>query len=195
MATYRKPRADSRLGMLPEDARMRLLEWFTTPGMTISRIREEAERPYAAGGLGVKTSTGALSTWWSQHGPEYLIARRSQARSLAADLAAEVQARPAQFEAATIDAISQQAFTIAQQPGVQAKDVKALFGLILKVRDQETKKQELALQEAKFRETLKTDIERGLDALHTEIKGNAEALQLFGRMREIVLGTVGGKRS
>lgn len=145
MVDFRKPRSDSRLANLPEDDRTRLLEWFTTPGMSLSEIRKLCELDAEKGGLGVKTSTGALSAWWSKHGPEFLIARRSQARSLANDLAEEAKANPAQFEAATIDSIQQQAFTMAQQPGVQPKDVKALFSLILKVRDQEVKRQELAL--------------------------------------------------
>lgn len=150
METFRKPRADSRLGNLSEDARARLLEWFVTPGMSYVRIKEEAAKPEAEGGLGVVTSVGALSAWWSQHGPAYLIERRRLARNLAADLASDIALSPAQFETATIDAIQQQAFNLAQQPGVDPKDVKAMFSLILKVRDQDTKRQEIALAERRI---------------------------------------------
>lgn len=145
MATFRKPRSDSRLDGLHEDDRMRLLEWFTTPGMSLVLIREQLAKPIDKGGLEVETSTAALSNWWSKHGPEYLIMRRRQARSLAEDLADEASKSPAKFEVATIDALKQQAFTMAQQPGVSPKDIKALFSLVLKVRDQDAKKEELAL--------------------------------------------------
>ena len=45
----------------------------------------------------------------------------------------------------------------------------------------------------KFRQQVKTDIEKGLDALHAEIKGNAEALRLFEKFRAVVLGATEGK--
>jgi len=145
MPTFRKPRADSRLGLLDEEDKLRLLEWFVTPGMSLERIRDQVAKPEEDGGLGIETSRAALSNFWSANSAEYLINRRRQARDLAAGLAEEAAKSPAQFEAATIDAIAQQAFTMAQQPGVAPADVKAMFSLVLKVRDQDVRKKELEL--------------------------------------------------
>jgi hypothetical protein len=55
------------------------------------------------------------------------------------------------------------------------------------------KKRELELNLEKFRQQTKADIEKGLDALLAEIKGNAEALQLFEKFKAAVLRSTEGK--
>ena len=39
---------------------------------------------------------------------------------------------------------------------------------------------------------MKSDIEKGLDALQDEIKGNAEALKLFDQMKALFIQSVEG---
>jgi hypothetical protein len=67
-----------------------------------------------------------------------------------------------------------------------AKDhdrTKLLVGLALKARASR-------FDEAKYRDAMKSDIERALDALAKQAEGNAEALKYYGMFREAVLSSV-----
>jgi hypothetical protein len=70
--------------------------------------------------------------------------------------------------------------------GADGARLKTLVGLALKARGslRSDKSQELEIQ--KYRDSIKSAIERGLDALAEEIKGNAEAMALYEKFREAV---------
>ncbi|MBA4136757.1 MAG: hypothetical protein C0518_05520 [Opitutus sp.] len=55
--------------------------------------------------------------------------------------------------------------------------------LFTALRRGELESQRLQLEREKFEHTKKTDAEKGLEALHAEIKGNAEALKHFEAMK------------
>jgi hypothetical protein len=53
----------------------------------------------------------------------------------------------------------------------------------LKVAENETKKEKVALDAEKFKASIRTKLETGLDALAKEIQGNAKALKLYNELR------------
>ncbi len=55
------------------------------------------------------------------------------------------------------------------------------------------REKELELAREKFSETKKSQVEKGLDALSAECKGNAEVMQLFGQFRDAVLKKLPGE--
>jgi hypothetical protein len=79
-----------------------------------------------------------------------LIARRQRAVSTAEQIAQEAQNKPGQFDAATIDALKQKAFELAISSNAAPRDVKALFSLVLKSRDQALSEKQLALDQDRF---------------------------------------------
>jgi hypothetical protein len=69
--------------------------------------------------------------------------------STSEELAEEAEKNPGQFDKATIDAIKQRAFELSISPGCNPKDVKALFALVLKARDQEGDAEDRKLERVK----------------------------------------------
>lgn len=135
-------------------------------------------------------SFDTLSRFWNENAAAALVAKRQRAVSLADEIAGEAAKTPGRFDQATIDALRQKAFELAVQPGSDPRDVKALYMLVLKSRDQELDEKALAFDQEKFREGLKTSIERAIDALYAECKGNAAALQAWTQLRAAVLSEV-----
>jgi hypothetical protein len=173
----KKPRSDSRLLNLPEDQFQALVDWLLA-GSPYRVIKERLLKEFQ-----VVTSNAALSDFWNTCAAPALLARRKRAVTLADEVAQDAAACPGRFDDATIDALKQKAFELAVNPQADPRDVKGLFMLILKSRDQE-------LEQEKFRETMRSSIERGLDALYSEAQGNPEALALFGKFKAAVMKEV-----
>jgi hypothetical protein len=138
--SLRKPRSDSKLDALDLDQQQMLCEWLLTPGLSYERIKEMVFKEF-----NVSTTASSLSSFYSSYVAAYLIQRRAQAVGVAKELGAEVEKTPGQFSKATIDALEQKAFEFAQNPMVNPKDVKAIFSLVLKARDQEFDREKFAV--------------------------------------------------
>jgi hypothetical protein len=165
---------------LPEEAQHAIIDRMLN-GNTYLQVKDYILEKYQ-----IETSAAALSKFWETMAAPVLLARRHRAVETADEIADEAIARPGKFDAATIDALKQKAFELAIAPGADPRDVKSLFMLVLKARDQEIDAQTLALESEKFRATIASKVEAGLDAIHAEIKGNAKALALFQQMRDAV---------
>jgi len=183
----RKPRTDSTLDYLPDDQGEQLMEWILgrVPYRAIvTRMQEE---------YGVVTSIRALSAYWRKWGAEHWKARRQDALAMARDVVADARATPGQFSEAALEAIEQKVFALALDPESSAREVKGLAQILMKRGDQEIRKRDqdlarerLADSRERWRESLKSAIDRGLDALYEDIAGNPEAEALFERLRAAV---------
>jgi len=183
----RKPRTDSTLDYLPPEQAEQLMEWIL--GRVPYRSIVEAMREK----FQVETSIGAISKYWGKWGAEHWKARRQDALAMARDVVADAAANPGQFSAAALEAIEQKVFALALDPESSAREVKGLAQILMKRNDQEIRKrdQELARERLadsreRWRESLKSAIDRGLDALYDDIAGNPEAEALFERLRAAV---------
>lgn len=140
----RKPRSDAKLMNLPEEQRSQLAEWLLQgrPFHVVLGMVKETFK--------VSTSLGALSHFYRVECTDALIARRRRAVRTAEEICDAVKKDPGRFDAATIDALKQQAFELAISPSADPRDVKALFSLVLKSRDQDVDEKELALARERF---------------------------------------------
>lgn len=177
MSSTRKPRGDAVLKNLPDALQDELYQM-------LRRNTQEKVVEWLKADHGIKTDSGALSRFWEWY--------HSWSLKPAADFAGSLQK---QFEkmpqlkgqAEKIREITQVAF---EMKAAQDRDPKLFFALGKARHDA----RRLALEENKFRESIKTDIEKGLDALHSEIKDNTEALTLFERLKAAVMKSVGGSQ-
>ena len=64
--------------------------------------------------------------------------------------------------------------------------MRLLVGLALKARQAVNSERSLELEIQKYRDNVKSAVERGLDALAEEIKGNADAMAIYARFRAAV---------
>lgn len=140
----RKPSPSAKLLNLPEEQQAALAEWLLG-GMPYHEARKGVAKEF-----GVSTSLSALSQFYAHVCVPALISRRHQAVNTAEEVAAAAEATPGRFDAATVDAIKQKAFELAISPLSSPKDVKALFMLLQKARDQELKEESLAIERDKL---------------------------------------------
>jgi hypothetical protein len=140
----RKPRSDAKLLNLPEEQQAQLSDWL------LSGIPYHTVKQMVFDNFKVATSLGALNSFYNQFCSASLIARRQRAVTTASEIAQEAESKPGRFDSATIDALKQKAFELSINPGSDPRDVKSLFMLVLKARDQQLDQDHLALDRDKF---------------------------------------------
>lgn len=170
---------------MPEGQQAQLAEWLLG-GMLYSEAQKQVKDQF---GIEVK-SLKSFSHFWEEVCVPALLRRRSQAVQTAESIAQEMQSRPGRFDQPTVDAIKQKAFELAISPQSHPKDVKALFMLLQKARDQEIKVQQIELERDKFKETIRSNIDRGLEALYLEIKSSQVAREIFEKLKNVVMKEV-----
>jgi hypothetical protein len=131
-----------KLEALDVEQRRQICDWLLTPGQTAKQTREKIRVEF-----GVEVGAGALDDFYQSYVAAYLIHKRRQAVGLALDVREEMEKAPGQFSQVTIDAIEQKAFALAQNPNCDPKELKALFSLVLKARDQSLVERRVALLE------------------------------------------------
>ena len=140
----KKPRSDAKLLNLAEEQKAQLADWLLS-GVPYHRVRELLEKEFK-----VEVSLSTISAFYDAYCAAELIVRRKRAVSTADEIADEAAATPGRFDAATIDALKQKAFELSINPGADPKEIKSLFMLVLKSRDQDLDERQLKLDREKF---------------------------------------------
>jgi hypothetical protein len=130
---------------MPEERQAELAEWLLS-GMPLHAAREAVSKQF-----GVVCSLASLSRFYQLVCVPVLLRRRSQAVAAAEEVAEAARSTPGRFDAATIDAIQQKAFELAISPMSSAKDVKAMYMLLQKSRDQEIKERQVSVAEGRLK--------------------------------------------
>lgn len=141
----RKPRSDSKLLNLPEEQQAQLAEWLLG-GMPYHVAQGTVEKEF-----GVRVSLGAFSAFWSEVCSGHLIRRRNEAAEIADEIAAAAAEKAGAFDAATIAAVRQKAFELAISPTAKPKDVRALFMMVQKDRDQALTERSVSVAERRVK--------------------------------------------
>lgn len=140
-----KPRSDAILFNLPEEQQAKLADWLLG-GMPYHQAKVLVEKEF---GITFKSLT-PFTAFWEQVCAPHLLARRRQLGKTAEVRAEEAKLSPGKFDAATLDALKQKAYELAESPNADPKDVKSVMMLLLKAQDQEYKNRKLALDVEKF---------------------------------------------
>lgn len=170
-----KPRGDSHLDNLLPEQKDQLSEWLTVENLTYAKARMRVREKF-----GVSTTPSALSSFFGSVALPWKYARD---HSSAHEMASWKQG---EFRPATMKRLEQLAFQLASSNRVDVKTLKAFVKMITDGEKVALQKQNLNLSIEKFRESVKSNVEKGLDALEAEIKGNAEAMTLFAKMKAAV---------
>lgn len=139
----RKPRSDSKLLNLPDEQKSEILDLMER-GLSYKEVRAVLEKDF-----GIKSSPSSLSGFYSQEKAKRVVMQRLQSLSIAREISDEAKARPAVFDAAMVERISQLAFEISIQSNADPDVVKQFFSMVLKARDQELESRKVALLELK----------------------------------------------
>jgi len=138
----RKP--TGKIFSLPEEQQAQIAEWLLN-GIPYHQVQALVEKEYQ-----VRIDTKGFVKFWQEVCGPALLARRARAVGLSQDIASDARKSPGSFDEATIAAISQKAFELAVSPGAKAADVKRLFDLVLKAKDQTRDQKALDLAQKEF---------------------------------------------
>jgi hypothetical protein len=152
-----KPRSDSLYARLKPAQREQLLLHLNSGGAIDAAVT-------LAGVWGVKTSIGAVSQFYQVHCFEWQLGIAKAAAKTTEDCST--------FEAETSRVLAQKTFEALLKTDIDPKVLVALARL-------EADKQQRELEREKFKASLRTKLEAGMEALKTEIQKNPKALKAF----------------
>ncbi|GEM_PF-4602689 len=180
----RKARSDSKLEALPDNQRDMLIRWFVDENISYDAARDRLLEDF-----NVATSNDALSRFWQKH---CFRQAATQAKTLAAGVKDILVGSGGEFNAATLSLIEKRAFEIAYAKNGNIDELQTLARIIGDSQKLQIKRDQLDHSREKFFEQMKTGVEKGLDALYAELKGNAPALALFDRLKATVMQSMEG---
>lgn len=184
MSANKKPRSDSKVAALPPEVRDEVVRLLGEENKSYKDVCE-----WLWSDRGVKIGATALFNWYSLHS---WSTSAVQAKAFAEQVKAH-QRSSGDYDEATLALVQERAYILARTKGADVQDLATLAGIIGDSAKLRLKQRELELNLEKFRALMKSDIEKGLDALHAECAANAEALQLFEKFKAAVMKSVGGK--
>ncbi|MEI7912544.1 MAG: hypothetical protein WCK77_23190 [Verrucomicrobiota bacterium] len=126
---------------------------------------------------GVKTSLGALTTFYHKYVVPLLAERQTFAAMRADAIVADVGS--VDWDAASLELIRRMTFKMLSSPDFDPETVEKFLKVQLKGRDQD-------LAARKLDAANKSKIDAGFEAVFAEIQGNARAEALFKQLQEVV---------
>jgi len=179
----RKPRSDSKLAKLSGAQAEQLWAWMRS-GASYKTIVELVKSEFQ-----VETSTRALSEWWEDRAEQESRELILRASNVADRVGEEYAQKIPQLEKAIKGSLMNSVFE-AVATGADPKRIESLMNMVAAITQGELTKARLQLDLEKFRESIKTQQEKALDALFAEVRGNKQAEQLFLKFRDAVRGAV-----
>lgn len=144
----KKPQSTAKLLNLEEGQQAQIAEMLLD-GMPYHKVREIIAKSPPEG-FGVSVALSAFTQFWQEICVPLHLVRRQRAVSTAKEIAADARTRPGEFDTATIDALQTKALELALSPRANPKDVKALYMLVIKAKEQGLKAESLKLDREKF---------------------------------------------
>jgi len=179
----RKPRSDSRLKNLPDDRQLEIIKHLRDHKgeETVAWLRAD----------GLETSEASLSefrSWW---------VLQQQFNSVAEDTQTVVDLLKEERPELSEEAIQEYANKVFSLKALKTEDADTYINLMsarnkglieseklkLKKREAERKEEELKLAQQKFAESLKTDVDKAMDAFAEQLKGNPKLVAAYQHFR------------
>ena len=141
-----RARPDAKLDYLPYEHHEQLCRWLLTPSLSYAEVKDRLEKHYA-----IRTNISAIGQFYKNHVVEHLAAIRARAVNVAAGYITESTRSPAEFTAATVDALEAKAMQAALSPDTTAKDLKIYLELVCRWQELRLRSQEVAIQLRKLK--------------------------------------------
>ena len=178
----RRPDAWEKIAQLSDEQIWKAFAWSQAFGYRKAARMIEAEFHIPAPG------TTAMGEFYEY----YLIEERASRIHKSVADAASIRAL-AEQEGSTgndLAAVLEKEAGAAILAGDDAGRIRLLVSLAIKARGSLRSEKTLDLEIRKYQDAVKSNIERGLDALADEIKDNPDATALYIRIREIVMASM-----
>ncbi|MEO0510562.1 MAG: hypothetical protein AAF065_11960 [Verrucomicrobiota bacterium] len=160
-------------------------DWLSIENMSYDDAVEKIEEEFKE-----STSTGALTNFFQKHCVGF---KHKRARDLASDVRKVFEEdSECDFSQLTLQKIEQRAFEEAFAKDANIEELESLSRILGASAKLKLAQRKLELDIDKFRDATKSSIEKGLDALLQEIKGNPDSLALFEKLKASVMESVEG---
>jgi len=136
-----RARPEAKLDFLPYHQHEQLCRWLLTPDMTYTEIRHRVQRAFH-----FDVSDYSISQFYKNHVVEHLAAIRARAVNVAAGYIRETLGSPAEFTAATVDALEAKAMQAALDPSTNPKQLKIYLELVCRWQELRLRSQEVQIQ-------------------------------------------------
>jgi hypothetical protein len=134
------------LDFLPFDQHQQLCEWLLTHDLSYGDITARIKKSF-----GIVTNRTAVGQFYKNHVVEHLAAIRARAVNVAAGYVAASQGAPAEFTAATVDALEAKAMQAALDPSTSPKELKIYLELVCRWQELRLRTQEVGIQLRKLK--------------------------------------------
>jgi hypothetical protein len=141
-----RARPEARLDFLPYEQHEQLCRWLLTQNVSYREIRQKIKKSF-----GFDISGSAIAQFYKNHVIQHLAAIRARAVNVAAGYVTESTKSPAEFTAATVDALEAKAMQAALDPATTPKDLKVYLDLVCRWQELRLRGQEVAIQLRKLR--------------------------------------------
>lgn len=175
MKDPRRARADSKLDNLPRALFLQLRDKLLS--REIASYREAVE--WVAAEASVSTQVSSVWSFYQRHCKPIREQEQKFAAMRAEAVAESFQKHEVDYDAVGVSMVKQKFFEFMESPEPDVAAVKALAGIIFK--DRQTKNDTL-----KVNLQVKEDLEKGLDALIAELKGNDRATAKFEELKQLL---------
>ena len=140
----RKPNSNAVLPHLPMEQQQALVSWLIDEGMSYRAAALALKKKF-----NVRTNHDAVFNYYHDFCVPELLRRRAVQVGTAESVMEEARSTPGNWTEAALENLGQMAFEMSMRPGVEPKDVKAIFTLVLKSVDQKARQEDRALHERK----------------------------------------------
>jgi hypothetical protein len=180
-----KTRSDSTFANLPVSQREQLEEWLSEPEnlsykQAADRLRLDFE---------ISVAPSSICSWWVKRREELKLEVKLQELVDGANatnrVVSVVEANPSNGMEGIMAQVRQKVFNLLLQ-GAEEKTVAAFTKLLIAKDRLDFQKDTLEVIKEKFRHSIQTDIETGLEAFTQTIQDSPEAMALMVQIREIV---------
>lgn len=146
----RKVRSDSILLSQPEGVRRAILRLETEERLTLEQIKERLATPLDQGGFGLRASVTTISEFLRHERTAAFRARLQDKAAMASGLEGTISEEDrARIDQSIFDGLREMILDTVSTGQVDAKDAKALVGLILKSQQQALDARKVAILEQK----------------------------------------------
>ena len=143
--SHRKPHSNAVLPHLPMEQQQALVSWLLDEGVSFrAAVKKLADK------FSVRTNHDAVFNYYHDFCVPELLRRRAVQVGTANAVMEEARQSPGGWTEAALENLGQMAFEMSMRPGVNPKDVKAIFTLVLKSVDQKAKASAAELEREKF---------------------------------------------
>lgn len=178
----KKRRPDRKIARLTEEQQDALWDALRTPGTTYASVKAMVAAKWR-----LDISIRALGAFWEERAAAEEQERYIRSANVARTIGDKAGKDLPQITDALKTQLTHAAFQLALSGGDE-KRIQTFMDIVGGINKAELTKARIALELEKFKESLKTQQDKALDALFAEVKGNTQAEALFFKFRDAVRG-------